>query len=69
MYKILTEPEANLVEQHRALIQAEGVELDMGDDVVRRVAHIAADVNKNVENIGARRLYTVLERVRVDLGF
>jgi len=69
MYKILTEPEANLIEQHRCLMDAEGVELDIHEDVIHRLSEIAADVNKNVENIGARRLYTIMERVMEDYSF
>ena len=69
MYRILTEPEANLVEQHRSLLGAEGVKLNMEEDVIRHIAKYSAEANKQVENIGARRLYTVLERVMEDYSF
>ena len=65
----MTEPEANLIEQHKCLLQAEDVELNFPDEVVRRIAEVAAEVNKNVENIGARRLYTVLERIMEEYSF
>jgi len=65
----LTEPEANLIEQHKCLLAAEGVELVIADNVIKRIAELAAEANKNVENIGARRLYTVMERVRLPLFY
>jgi ATP-dependent HslUV protease ATP-binding subunit HslU len=66
---ILTETRANLVEQYRALIGTEQVELDITADAVAEVARIAAQVNENVENIGARRLQTVMERLLEEISF
>ncbi|MBL8549867.1 MAG: ATP-dependent protease ATPase subunit HslU [Hyphomonadaceae bacterium] len=67
--RILTEPEASLVVQYVALMGAEGVKLEFTDDAVEAVAEIAADVNAAVENIGARRLHTVMERVLDEISF
>ncbi|MEM7545547.1 MAG: ATP-dependent protease ATPase subunit HslU [Pseudomonadota bacterium] len=67
--RILTEPDNSLVKQYEALMIAEGVTLNFTDDGVAALARIAADVNKSVENIGARRLYTVMERVFEDISF
>jgi len=61
--RILTEPQASLTEQYTALMATEGVELKFTKDGVRRVAEIAWPVNESTENIGARRLHTVLERL------
>ena len=67
--RILTETRANLVEQYRALIGTEDVSLDITGDAVAEVARIAARVNESVENIGARRLQTVMERLLEDISF
>ena len=67
--RILSETRANLVEQYCALIGTEKVELDFRDDAVQEVAKIAATVNENVENIGARRLQTVMEKLLEDISF
>jgi ATP-dependent HslUV protease ATP-binding subunit HslU len=69
LYRILTEPETNLIKQQQALLKTEGVELQFTDDAIRRIAHVAADVNNTVENIGARRLHTVIERIVEDVSF
>lgn len=69
LYKILTEPVANLLRQQRELIGAEGVELEFEDEAVREIARMAARLNKSVENIGARRLHTVLERIMEAISF
>ena len=61
--RILTEPQASLTEQYRALMSTEGVNLDFSDAGVRRIAEISWKVNESTENIGARRLHTVLERL------
>ncbi|KWV91025.1 ATP-dependent protease ATPase subunit HslU [Erythrobacter sp. YT30] len=66
---ILSDTRANLVEQYRALIATEKVELDFKEDAVREVAKIAAAVNESVENIGARRLQTVMEKLLEDISF
>ena len=66
---ILTEPEASLIKQYKALISTEDVNLDFTDDAIAEIAKVAADVNRSVENIGARRLQTVLERLLDDISF
>jgi ATP-dependent HslUV protease ATP-binding subunit HslU len=67
--RILTEPEASLVKQYRALLGTEGVTLDFAEDGIDAIADIAALVNETVENIGARRLQTVMERVLDEISF
>ena len=67
--KILTEPEASLIKQTIALLGTEGVNLQFTDDAVDAIADIAVEVNSNVENIGARRLQTVMERVLDEISF
>ena len=67
--RILTEPDASLTEQYVELIKTEGVKLEFSDDGVARIAEIAWQVNESTENIGARRLHTVLERLLETLSF
>jgi len=67
--KILTEPEASLIKQTVALLATEGVRLQFADDAIEAIADIAVEVNASVENIGARRLQTVIERVLDDISF
>jgi ATP-dependent HslUV protease ATP-binding subunit HslU len=67
--RILTEPEASLIKQYIALMQTEGVELSFTSDAINALARVAAQVNGAVENIGARRLQTVMERVLDDVSF
>ena len=67
--RILTEPEASLVTQYKALLKTEGVTLEITDDAVEAIAGIAADVNSTVENIGARRLQTVMERMLDEISY
>lgn len=67
--RILTEPEASLVTQYKALLKTEGVTLDITDDAVEAIAGIAADVNSAIENIGARRLQTVMERLLDEVSY
>ncbi len=67
--RILTEPEASLIKQYVALMATEGVTLDFTEDAVDAIADIAVSVNASVENIGARRLQTVMERVLDDVSF
>jgi ATP-dependent HslUV protease ATP-binding subunit HslU len=67
--RILTEPDASLCTQYRALLATEGVNLEFADDGVRRLAEVAFQVNERTENIGARRLHTVLERLLETLSF
>jgi ATP-dependent HslUV protease ATP-binding subunit HslU len=67
--RILTETEASLIKQYKALMLTEGVELDFTDDGIDAIADAAAEVNASVENIGARRLQTVMERVLEEVSF
>ncbi|MCG6121880.1 MAG: ATP-dependent protease ATPase subunit HslU [Microvirga sp.] len=67
--RILTETEASLIKQSVALMATEGVTLDFASDAIDALAKIAVEVNSNVENIGARRLQTVIERVLDDISF
>ena len=67
--RILTEPQASLTEQYTALIATEGVKISFTPDGVRRIAEIAYQVNESTENIGARRLHTVLERLLDVISF
>jgi ATP-dependent HslUV protease ATP-binding subunit HslU len=67
--RILTEPEASLIKQTVALMGTEGVTLEFTADAIDAIADIAVEVNSNVENIGARRLQTVMERVLDEISF
>ena len=67
--RILTEPEASLIKQYVALLGTEGVTLDFTADGIDEVANLAAEVNATVENIGARRLHTVMERLLDEVSF
>ena len=67
--RILTEPEASLIKQYIALMKTEGVDLSFTDDAIDALADIAVAVNSSIENIGARRLQTVMERVLDDVSF
>jgi len=67
--RILTEPDASLTEQYAALLATEGVTLRFSPDGVRRIAEVAFEVNERTENIGARRLHTVMERLLEGLSF
>ena len=67
--KILTEPDASLVEQYQALMQTEGLNIIFAEPAVHRIAEIAWQVNEQTENIGARRLHTVMERLLEKLSF
>ncbi|MFD0587593.1 ATP-dependent protease ATPase subunit HslU [Paenibacillus sp. GCM10027627] len=66
---ILTEPKNALTKQYTALLQTEGIEVQFSPEAIRELASIAADVNRNMENIGARRLHTILEKLLEDLSF
>jgi ATP-dependent HslUV protease ATP-binding subunit HslU len=67
--RILSATQASLTEQYRALIGTEGVEVNFTDDGIRAIARIAAEVNSQIENIGARRLSTVMEKLLEDISF
>ena len=67
--RILHEPQNSLVKQQVALIGTEGIELEFGEDAIDAMAQIAYDLNRRTQNIGARRLYTILERVVEKISF
>ena len=67
--RILTEPEHSLLKQYTALMGTEGVTLTFSEDAVDALADLATDINDRVENIGARRLHTVLERLLEEISF
>jgi ATP-dependent HslUV protease ATP-binding subunit HslU len=67
--RILTEPNSALTKQYKALLQTEGVELDFQDDAIAMLAEYAFQVNQTSQNIGARRLYTIMERLLEELSF
>ncbi|NOQ64511.1 MAG: ATP-dependent protease ATPase subunit HslU [Methyloprofundus sp.] len=67
--RILTEPDASLTEQYQALLGTEGIELSFTDDGIQRIAEIGWEVNEKTENIGARRLHTILERLLENVSF
>jgi ATP-dependent HslUV protease ATP-binding subunit HslU len=67
--RILTEPEASLIKQYIALMATEGVTLEVTDDAIDSIASIAVSINSNIENIGARRLQTVMERILDEVSF
>ena len=67
--RILTEPETSLIRQYVALMGTEEVTLDFAEDAISEIAHVAAEVNRSVENIGARRLQTVMERLLDEISF
>jgi len=67
--RILVEPENSLVRQYTELLATEGVTIDFADEALDRVAELAQEVNDQTENIGARRLYTLMERLLEELSF
>jgi len=67
--RILTEPDASLTSQYKALLSTEDVSLEFVESGVRRIAEVAFHVNENTENIGARRLHTVMERLLETVSF
>jgi ATP-dependent HslUV protease ATP-binding subunit HslU len=67
--RILKEPKSALVKQYMALLETEGIKLTFADDAIAEIARIAAQVNESAENIGARRLHTIMEKVLEDISF
>jgi ATP-dependent HslUV protease ATP-binding subunit HslU len=67
--RILTEPRSALVKQYMALMETEGIELSFTDDAIHRIADFATIVNERTENIGARRLHTVMEKLLDEISF
>jgi ATP-dependent HslUV protease ATP-binding subunit HslU len=66
---ILKEPKNALTKQYTALLQTEGIHVEFSDEAIMEIAQIAVEVNQNTENIGARRLHTILEKLLEDLSF
>ncbi|HLF85456.1 MAG TPA: HslU--HslV peptidase ATPase subunit, partial [Nitrospiria bacterium] len=67
--RILTEPKNALIKQYIALLETEGVKLDFTDDAIEEIASITVSVNERAENIGARRLFTILEKLLDEISF
>ncbi|MBA4536215.1 HslU--HslV peptidase ATPase subunit [Bacillus aquiflavi] len=67
--KILIEPNNAIIKQYQALLETEGIQIEFSDDAIRRIAEVAYEVNQNTDNIGARRLHTILEKLLEDLSF
>ena len=67
--RILTEPECSLLKQYIAMMKTEELDLEFTDDAVEKIAEYTTDINKNIENIGARRLQTIMERILDDISF
>ena len=67
--RILSEPDASLTEQYQALLQTEGIDIEFNEEALVRIAEISCEVNENTENIGARRLHTVMERLLDEISF
>jgi len=67
--RILTEPKNALIKQYTALLETEGIALTFAAEAIREVAKLAAQVNESMENIGARRLHTILEKVLEEISF
>lgn len=69
MVRILTEKKASLIKQYQALMQTEDLQIDFTDDAIEELAKIATEVNRSVENIGARRLHTIMEKLMENISF
>ncbi|MBT3910854.1 MAG: AAA domain-containing protein, partial [Rhodospirillaceae bacterium] len=67
--RILTEPEASLIKQYKALMGVEELDLSFADEAIEAIADLSAEINQGVENIGARRLHTVLEKLMEEISF
>jgi ATP-dependent HslUV protease ATP-binding subunit HslU len=67
--RILHEPDNALLKQYIALLETEGIEIEFSDEAIRKIAEVAFEVNQNTDNIGARRLHTIMERLLEDLSF
>ena len=67
--RILKEPDNSLIKQYKALLKTEKVDLEFTEDGINTIAHIASEVNSSVENIGARRLHTIIEKILDEISF
>ncbi|CEG26819.1 HslU--HslV peptidase ATPase subunit [Bacillus sp. B-jedd] len=68
-HRILVEPDNALIKQYIALLETEGIQIEFSDDAIQKIAEVAFEVNQNTDNIGARRLHTILEKLLEDLSF
>jgi ATP-dependent HslUV protease ATP-binding subunit HslU len=68
-FRILVEPDNALIKQYQALLETEGIQIEFSDEAIHRIAEVAFEVNQNTDNIGARRLHTILEKLLEDLSF
>lgn len=68
-FRILTEPDNSLVKQYKAMMETEGINLDFKEEAIREICEVAAEVNSQMEDIGARRLHTVMEKLLEDVSF
>lgn len=68
-YRVLVEPDNALIKQYKALLETEGIQIEFSDYAIRKIAEVAYEVNQNTDNIGARRLHTILEKLLEDLSF
>ena len=67
--RILKEPDNAFIKQYIALLETEGIQIEFSDEAITRIAEVAFEVNQNTDNIGARRLHTILEKLLEDLSF
>jgi ATP-dependent HslUV protease ATP-binding subunit HslU len=67
--RILVQPKNSLIKQYQALLKTEGIDLEFTEDAVSRLAEMTADINRSTENIGARRLHTLLEKLLEEISF
>ncbi|RHW36415.1 HslU--HslV peptidase ATPase subunit [Neobacillus notoginsengisoli] len=68
-YKILVEPDNALIKQYIALLETEGIQIEFSDEAIQKIAEVAFEVNQNTDNIGARRLHTIMEKLLEDLSY
>ena len=67
--RILVQPKNSLVKQYQALLNTEGIELEFTEDAITKIAELTAEINQSTENIGARRLHTLLEKLLEEISF
>ena len=69
LYRVLTEPITNLIYQQIQMLKSESIKIDFTDESIREIARIAFEANRSIENIGARRLHTIIEKVMEEISF
>jgi len=69
IYRILTEPENNLIKQTKALLSTENIQIEITEDAIKEISNFCHEINSYIENIGARRLNTVIEKIIHDISF